>query len=339
MTGNHDLHLLADRALALACELGLMTELEDLDVHPLTGGVASDVAVVVSQTRTFVVKFALPKLKVAADWRAPIHRNKAEYAWLNFARQTCPDNAIALFGHSERMGGFAMEYLDGDDVQLWKTSLLHEVAPTGESAKVGALLGRLHQASSRAGFDRSPFENHDDFRSLRLEPYLDFTASHHSDLADELRGLSEALYLANGVLVHGDVSPKNIFFRGGAPLLLDAECATMGDASFDPAFCLTHLFLKAIHIERHRNTLFDEASAFWNAYADFVVWEPRNDLEARITALVPALMLARIDGKSPVEYLDVSERETVRRAARRLIKAHPPTLRALINELQSGVTT
>ena len=63
--------------------------------------------------------------------------------------------------------------------------------------------------------------------------------------------------------------------------------------------------------------------AWVNAYFDVVAFEPRGGLEARCAELLPALMLARVDGKSPVEYLShEDDRERVRSFARERI-LHP----------------
>lgn len=308
-----------------------------MGVRPLTGGVASDIAVVALPGREVVVKFALPKLRVAADWEAPVHRNGAEYAWLRFAHATCPDNAPALLGRSERLQGFAMEYLRGDHVYLWKARLLEGHAPAGEAAKVGRLLGRLHAASTEPGIDRSPFENREDFRTLRLEPYLGFTATRHPALAAPLGHLAEALYAADNVVIHGDVSPKNILIRDGTPVLLDAECATLGDPCFDVAFCLNHLILKAFHLPQNRSLLLGEVRNLWESYAPFVAWEAPGALERRVAALLPALMLARIDGKSPVEYLSEATRVRVREVSIPLVAAPPPDLAGLVDSFERKV--
>ena len=46
----------------------------------------------------------------------------------------------------------------------------------------------------------------------------------------------------------------------------------------------------------------------------------RATLEARTAELLPALLLARVDGKSPVEYLtDEAQRDQVRAVAARLL--------------------
>lgn len=329
---------LAQRCAELALELGLAPDGQVEKVTPLTGGVASDIARVDLAGGPVVVKFALPKLKVAEDWRAPVHRNRAEYAWLTVAAQVAPDNAPRLFGRSDRLHGFAMEYLAGDEVFLWKQALLQGRPPQAEAARVGDLLGRLHAASTASGFDRGPFDNSDDFHALRLEPYLLFTASRHPDLAERLNGLAQAQYVARQVLVHGDVSPKNILLRDGAPILLDAECATMGDPSFDVSFCLNHLLLKAVHVPVLRDPLWKEAAALWKAYVPHVTWEDPAALGARVAALLPALFLARVDGKSPVEYLTAEGAERVRSVARPLVANPPACLGDLIETVRTKLS-
>lgn len=307
------------RCAALMAELNLAQPDKVTAVEPLTGGVASDIARVQVGADSYVVKFALAKLRVAADWQAPVHRNAAEYAWLKVAADVSPDSAVKLYGRSQRDHGFAMEFLSGDDVYLWKDALLAEAPIDGEAARVGDLLGRIHAASVRGGFDASGFQNRDDFRALRIEPYLTYTAGKHPELAEALNGLADMLYDSQTVLVHGDVSPKNILFRASGPVLLDAECATMGDASFDPSFCLNHLILKAIHLPGARQSLLAEVNAFWAAYRAQMAWDGPA-LEARICQLIPALMLARVDGKSPVEYLSPAEQSLVGTVSISLIK-------------------
>jgi aminoglycoside phosphotransferase (APT) family kinase protein len=325
------------KSTALITELGLGTEADVEEVRPLSGGVASDIAIVRLPDKLICVKFALPKLKVAADWRAPVHRNAAEYAWLQIAAQLMPESAVRLYGRSEALHGFAMEFLDGPDVYLWKAALLAEAPGRGEAERVADLLGRIHAASAEVGFDSAAFENRDDFRALRIEPYLGFAAGQHPALGSPLEALTEMLYESRQVLVHGDVSPKNILFRSGGPVLLDAECATMGDASFDPSFCLNHLVLKAVHLPGSRDRLLADIGRFWRRYAAHVSWERQAALEGRVCRLVPALMLGRIDGKSPIEYLGAAERELVRDLAAGLIRHPEDDLSAFIERLESSL--
>ncbi len=324
---------LEQRCRDLVAELGLGAAEDVSDVRPLTGGVASDIAMVALPAQKICVKFALAKLRVAADWQAPVHRNAAEYAWLKVAAELLPDSSVKLFGRSEKEHGFAMEFLDGEGVYLWKEALLEEAPDRGEATRVADMLGQVHQASAAEGFDTSAFQNRDDFRALRIEPYLSFTAKSHPDLAGQIKPLEDMLYESSIVLVHGDVSPKNILFRGDVPLVLDAECATMGDASFDVSFCLNHLILKAVHLPGSTDSLLGQVGQFWSAYAPQIAWEDPVALEAKVCRLLPALMLARVDGKSPVEYLDETEREAVRRLSIPLIKSPVSDLDTLVETL------
>jgi len=317
---------LKEKCVALISELELGTASSVGNIIPLAGGVSSDIVSVELGSHKLCAKFALAKLKVAADWHAPVHRNRAEYAWLQFAARIAPQSAVKLYGRSERLHGFVMEYLEGTDVYLWKTALLTEQEDHGEAQRVGDLIGQIHAASAKSSFNASEFQNQGDFHSLRIEPYLDYTASQHPPLAKALGALSNNLKRSDQVLVHGDISPKNILFRGYTPIILDAECATMGDASFDLAFCLNHLLIKAIHLPTSSQQQFESVMAFWQSYTKYVNWEATSALESRVCHLLPALMLARIDGKSPIEYLSEANQAYVRALAISLIESPCRTL-------------
>ena len=304
---------IAERAVALVVALGLGREEDVSAVVPLTGGVASDIARVTVGDRDFAVKFALARLRVAAEWLAPVHRSRAEYAWLRVAGGVAPAAVPGLFGYDDGLGGFAMDYLA--DGRQWKAALLAGGEAEPVAVAVADVLGRIHAAGAAPGFDRGPFGNAADFHALRVEPYLLHTATRHVAVAERLRALAAGLDRAAVTLVHGDVSPKNILVRDAGPVILDAECATMGDPAFDVAFCLNHLLLKSVHLPGSRAALRRAAMAFWRAYAAHVGWEEVAAVEARVAALLPALMLARVDGKSPVEYLTPGGQAEVRARA------------------------
>jgi hypothetical protein len=112
-------------------------------------------------------------------------------------------------------------------------------------------------------------------------------------------------------------------------VLLDAECAWFGDPAFDLAFCLNHFLLKAAHLPAHRQALMDSFRALLQAYWPHVRWEPVAPLEARVATLLPGLALARIDGKSPVEYLGEAQRAAVRKGAIALLQAEALSLESI----------
>ncbi|MFC5585056.1 phosphotransferase family protein [Nitratireductor kimnyeongensis] len=319
------------RGAALLKELGLASRRQIRSVTPLAGGVASDIARIETENGDFCVKFALAKLRVKEDWHAPVHRNAAEYAWLKVASEMAADYFPKLYGRSVAANGFAMEFVTGDTVVVWKDALLERGPAQGEAAVVARLLSRVHQRSSRPTFDRSGFDNAMDFDALRLDPYLRFSAGVHPEVSDALTDMADALFKSDAVLSHGDVSPKNILFRDGAPVLLDAECATMGDASFDVAFCLNHLVLKGFHLPQHAEPFLTAIAEFAETYFEAVDWEDPAALKQRIARLLPMLMLARIDGKSPVEYLAPEHREQIRALSLSIIANPVNTLDGLIS--------
>ena len=299
----------------LIAELGLGSRNDLVSITPLAGGVSSDIGLVDLGHRKICVKFALEQLKVQEEWHAKRERNQAEYQWLQFVSKLIPEATPVLYGSSAEGYGFAMEFVEGDDVFLWKSSLLQSNPDGGEAGKVGEVLGRIHNGSAHSPVIRHEFQNQEDFHALRLEPYLSFTATKHPTQAALLQDLIVMVNSNQLVLVHGDVSPKNILFRNGHPIFLDAECATIGDPAFDISFCLNHLILKAVHLKNVRRDLLASVEKFWISYRCHINWEAASEVEQRVCRLLPALMLARIDGKSPVEYLSDLEQSMVRTLA------------------------
>ncbi len=326
---------LKDRCCDLLEDLELATRDEVTNVVPLTGGVASDIARIDTLDRTYCAKFALAKLRVAADWHAPVHRNAAEYAWLEFVHDLRPESAPCLFGRSQAENGFVMEFLSGDNIRLWKSDLLQNGPRSGDAERVAKALVDIHSSSTTPGFNKASFQNQRDFYALRLEPYLDSLKSKHPDLSTQFQNLIETYNRHAVALVHGDISPKNILLRAGEPVFLDAECATMGDPSFDVAFCLNHLLLKAVHLPQYQARFLTALRTFWVTYQEGITWEAANEMEARTARLLPALFLARVDGKSPVEYLNGAARTKVREAARALLSQPENSLTALLEIVES----
>ncbi len=321
---------IGERVAALLVELGLAQAGEPVKVTPLTGGVSSDIALAEAGGERYCVKFALAQLKVSAIWTAPVGRNAADYDWLDYVGGFAPDLVPRLYGRSHALGGFAMAYLDPAKNPNWKAELLAGRVDTGFAAQVGAALGDVHARAASDPTIAARFDHREDFYQLRLDPYLVFAASHHPDLAERLGAIVAGLQASSISLVHGDVSPKNILMGARGPVLLDAECAVIGDPAFDVAFCLNHLVIKTMAAKADPDALADAALGLWTSYLSKVDWEAQEALAARVTGILPALMLARVDGKSPVEYLSEPQRDQLRDLARRLIETAPGSVPAII---------
>lgn len=298
----------------------------DVVLEPLTGGVSCDVWKVDTPTGPIVVKRPLAQLRVAAEWLAPIERGTSEVRWLRRARGVDARLAPEVLAELPTGHAFAMRFLPGCPV--WKDELIAGRVDADFAAAVGRGIAAVHAATANSDADRDAFPNDDMFRALRIDPFLLYVAEHDAELAPRLRALADDLAACKIALVHGDVSPKNILVSADGPVILDAECAVYGDPAFDLAFCTTHLLLKAVWLDDARLT--EAATALVDAYRAAITWEDAADLLLRAGQLTAALLLARVEGKSPAPYLtDAAHKNIVREQARALILA-PSPLDALV---------
>ena len=216
-----------------------------------------------------------------------------------------------MLGRDEDSGLFFMSFLEPEKHPVWKSLLLQGHIEPAFARNVGACLGQMHRYTAAQPELAEKFKSDAEFYSLRLEPYLLATAKQHPALASRLQSICDQTAQTRKVLVHGDISPKNILCGPDGPVFLDAECAWYGDPAFDLAFCLNHLLLKAVLMPQHASVLAQSYQQMVSAYMPAVNWENASAFEERTAQLLPALSLARVDGKSPVEYLTAPAQHTV----------------------------
>ena len=297
----------------------------DVALEPLTGGVSCDVWKVETSTGPIVVKRPLEQLRVAAEWHAPIDRGQSEARWLKRARSVDP--AIAPEVLAELPGyGFAMRFLPGAPV--WKDELIAGRVDAAFAAAVGRSLAAVHSATANNATDKDAFATDAMFRALRIDPFLLYVAQKDAEMASALYALADDLASSKIALVHGDVSPKNILVGTDGPVFLDAECAVYGDPAFDLAFCTTHLLLKAVWLDDSRLT--EAATALVAAYRAGIDWEDAGGLLLRAGKLAAALLLARVEGKSPAPYLTHSDHKRIVREQARALLLAPLPIDALV---------
>jgi aminoglycoside phosphotransferase (APT) family kinase protein len=249
---------------------------------------------------------------------------------MRVAGEIAPAAVPKVLGEDRDAGCFAMEYFPSDRYSTWKALLAAGSIDVNDAAAVGDTLGRIHAATADRSDVAARFATDDIFYDIRLEPYLAATAHAQPRYAARLGALVETTRHTKRTLVHGDFSPKNILCGPAGPVIVDAECAWFGDPAFDLAFVLNHLLLKGAWHPQWKTRYVDAFDALCGAYLSHATWEPSAGVESRTAALLPALMLARIDGKSPVEYItEPAIKDRVRVFAGALIVAPETRLAAV----------
>ena len=300
----------------------------------LSGGVSSEIYLVEDGSEHFVVKRALPKLKVESEWFADVARNRHEWEFIRYVAKFLPAAVPALRHCSATGNYFAMEHLNGSFLN-WKQLLLAGQANPEHANRAGMLLARIHRHSAGAAVARRLFDTTPNFLQLRIEPYLLATGTKHPALRPLFEAEAARLAATRECLVHGDFSPKNILVNSERMVLLDCEVAWYGDPAFDLAFLLNHFFLKGLlHAPRDIGTK-AMITTFWSAYQ---AGRPASEMETRVSRLLLMLMLARVDGKSPVEYLDSARQQFVREFVQGNLTSGNYSLNAITNSWFNRLT-
>jgi aminoglycoside phosphotransferase (APT) family kinase protein len=307
---------------------------EEPAMRTLAGGVSNRTVLVERSTgEAWVLKQALSKLRVAVDWFSGPERIHREAEGIRRLAELAPPGSIVplIFeDHGQHLLAMAAVPQPHEN---WKTMLLRGQLDRAHVEQFARLLGTVHrhawlerQRIAPAFADRSFFE------SLRLEPYYSYTAEQVPPASPFLNRLIEETRATHQTLVHGDYSPKNILVHRDRLILLDHEVIHFGDPAFDVGFSLTHLLGKAHHLVGQRNAFADAARLYWEQYRDTlgnVAW--LRNLEARAVRHTMACLLARVAGRSPLEYLGSAERVRQRAAILTLIQRPPRTIADLVD--------
>ncbi len=285
-----------------------------VSLSKLLGGVSNRaVRVMWADGSGWVVKQALPKLRVNADWFSNPERIQVEAKALRWLNRLAPPGTTPLFVFEDKANDvLAMEAIP-EDHENWKAVLLSGRIIPDQFEQFGRMLGTIHNESARLEPDLARvFADTTYFESLRLEPYYLYTAEQIPPAADFLHPLAEETLRHKLTLVHGDFSPKNTLIYRGKLILLDYEVAHFGDPAFDVGFALSHFLSKAHHLSRERKRLGSAAGLFFQSYFKAVVAHGWDALEPRAIRHTLGCLLARVAGKSPLEYLTSSEKSRQR---------------------------
>lgn len=312
--------------------------IDGLRVTSLGGGVSNTVLLCECpadpRASRLVLKQALGRLRVAEEWLADRDRVLREARGIEIASRWLAAGAVPAVLWTDREHWIYAMSAAPLESRPWKELLFAgESGASLVAREVARILGALIRGTWESESVKAEFGSKRVFDQLRLDAYYRFTAGRHPDLAGLIGDLVERTLAANQSLVHGDWSPKNLLIgTDNAVMAIDFEVVHFGDPAFDIAFLLNHLVLKFVHLAKGGRHCLDAARAFWETL--------RGELPDQIARLeestlrhLPVLMLARVDGKSPAEYLRESDKHLVRRLARQWILAPPSSISELLDEL------
>jgi 5-methylthioribose kinase len=309
---------------------GRVRETETPRLTILAGGVSNRTVLVERDGgANWVLKQALPKLRVATDWFSSPERIHREALGLRWLSQLAPPGSVPQFVFEDHEHHLLAMTAVPQPHQNWKSMLLRGEIDPEHVRHFGQLLAAIHHGAMARRAELEPvFSDTSFFESLRVEPYYVFSARQTPAAGEFLTALIAETRATRQSLVHGDFSPKNILVREGRLVLLDYEVIHWGDPAFDLGFSLAHFLSKAHHFPAWRAEFARAAHLYWQSYDD-------RSCEERAVRHLLACLLARVDGRSPLEYLGPDERERQRAAVLRLMAGPPAGVAPLIDQFVS----
>ncbi len=291
----------------------------------LAGGVSSTVLLLETAAGRMVVKQSLGQLRVRQEWFCDRSRILQESAALRLLGPLLPPGAVPKVLLED--AGNLLYFMSAAPAaaETWKTKLLRGECDPAMAVAAGDTLAGIF----RAGWESSELEKrYGDltvFNQLRLQPYFGQCAERHPECAAFLQMLIDTYPERCSTLVHGDWSPKNMLVADSQFMAIDLEVIHFGDPAFDIAFLLNHLLLKAFRLPAMASDMRNLATLFWTSVREG--FAPASDWEVQTIAYWAGLLLARVDGKSPVEYITEPELiNDIRNFAKAMIRSRPATI-------------
>ncbi len=332
-----ELRLTPDTIGAYLAEQGLAGDPAALSIRELGGGVSNLVSLIEGPGIRWVAKQSLGKLRVKDNWVSQRERIFREAAAIQ-SLGSILDGAVPRVVHVDRANFLYLMTAAPVGSVVWKKSLLDGQVRVEVAEAAGRLLATMITASQQAPTFRAQFADRTVFDELRIDPYYRTTAARDPDVREALGQLIEDSWKIQTALVHGDYSPKNMLVRDDSIFLIDFEVVHWGDPAFDSAFLLNHLMLKSFHQPHYTELYFQSARAFWQALVAGLTGSAMVDFEGMTVRHLGGLMLARMDGKSPVEYIRKEEvKSRVRRAGKRLLAERAPKFEAALEVVRRNI--
>ena len=274
-----------------------------IDFKRLEGGVSSEVYKVKTKKNFYCLKRSLSKLLVEKEWFADTKRLKYEYYWLIHCKKIIPRSIPKVFQFSSKNDFLILEYLDEKKYNTLKSKLLKKIVNLKIIKKISKDIYKIHNESSNSKTKKKFDENFKNFYDLRLDAYFNEVGRVYPNLKIKIKNIIRSYRENSSTLVHGDFSPKNILVYKNNVKYIDAETCNYGDPVFDVVFFLNHLLIKSIHMPQMKKKILEAYKIFFDTYIKLIKKNQREGFINRYLEMMPIMLLARVDGKSPVEYI------------------------------------
>ena len=306
---------------------------------PMGWGISNIVLQVKLPYECMVIKQSLPKLRVKDEWLFDQSRIIIEHRCMALMGTLLPPECVPLVRFIDDANFiFGMSCVPEGGV-LWKEALIQGQVDLQAAANAGTLLAQWHVVGQNNPDVMADFTDNLNFMQGRVSPYHRTTAVAHPELAPLIEAEVQRMLNVRQTLVHGDYSPKNLFVYPGRVMTLDLEVAHYGDPSFDTAFCINHLLLKSIKFAARHNEYLASVREFWRAYTTAGGDKHFPGIEAHTVRELGCLMLARVDGKSKIEYIiDEPTRNFVRGVATDILRGTQTQVESVIAMLDDRLS-
>lgn len=290
----------------------------------------------------FVIKQSREKLRTSADWHSRLDRIWREAEVQQTLAGMLPEGTVPRVLFEDRDNYlYGMQAVESDHV-VWKAALLEGRTDRHVAVRAAETLARIHRQTAGDERLRERWSDNAVFDELRLDPFYRHAATKHPQIRDALQRLVDESLHTPVCLVLADFSPKNVLLTSRGIALVDFETAHFGDPAFDLGFFLSHLLLKTILHAAARERFLELAASFWQTCLDRMgppICESLQEsaLARRTVRHLAGCLLARIDGKSPVDYLSEPQQQFARRFALALFADLPQRPEQVLEDLRSAL--
>ncbi len=269
----------------------------------LKGGVSSEVYKVKTKNNYYCIKRCLNKLLVKKKWIVDVNRIAYEYLWLEHCNKILKKNIPHTYIYDEKNKYIVMEYFDNKNFSTLKQLYFRKKVSLNTIKSISKHLFKIHQDSKNLKIKKKFSGNKKNFFDLRLDAYFNEVGRVYPNYKKYINKINKNYYENSSTLIHGDFSPKNILIGNKKIIYIDAECCNYGDPVFDLVFFSNHLLIKSIVIKDCKKKFLKGYKIFYNEYLRKINQNNLKKFVERIIKMTPIMLLARIDGKSPVEYI------------------------------------